>query len=140
VEILITKEKHGEFYYDASTDEALAKSALKILTERWEEGWYYEPEDVDDPPYTKEQIEKLTEEFGKEHELTQTAIKEYNRWVRDNRYEREYREWYEKAKALVESQDWKQTFTYGNQGQRSMPLSWKLLSDRSGGGVRVCRT
>jgi hypothetical protein len=43
--ILIFREKHGSRYFDASTDELICKAALKVLTERLEDGyWYYEPE------------------------------------------------------------------------------------------------
>ncbi len=40
-QIIICHEKHGEFYYDASTPEKLASSALSILTERFETGYMY---------------------------------------------------------------------------------------------------
>lgn len=46
--VIVCKEKHGDFYYDASTDEAFAESALAILTNRWNEGyWYYDPDETD---------------------------------------------------------------------------------------------
>lgn len=47
--VLVTREKHGDYYYPASTDEELAASALQILTERDKEGyWYHDPDKMDE--------------------------------------------------------------------------------------------
>lgn len=46
--VLVTKEKHGDYFYPAATDEELAASALQILTERDKEGyWYHDPDKMD---------------------------------------------------------------------------------------------
>jgi hypothetical protein len=46
--VLVSKEKHGDYYYPAGTDEELAASALQILTERDAEGyWYHDPDKMD---------------------------------------------------------------------------------------------
>lgn len=42
MKILVVKEKHGDYYYDASTDELLDKTCRKILQERLKDGWYDE--------------------------------------------------------------------------------------------------
>lgn len=43
--VLVVHEKHGDYYYDASTDEARLKAFYSILKERNEAGyWYYRPQ------------------------------------------------------------------------------------------------
>lgn len=59
--ILIEKGKHSTKYYDVSTDELLAKTALYILTQRFNENWYYRPE-LRDFYYGVEKETFLTEE------------------------------------------------------------------------------
>lgn len=49
-QILLLKEKHGDRAFDATTVEALHKSALAIVKERLNEQWYYEPENDSTPP------------------------------------------------------------------------------------------
>ena len=47
-QIIVTHEKHGTYYYAAGTYDEFAASALQILTERWEQGyWYHDPEASD---------------------------------------------------------------------------------------------
>lgn len=44
-EIIKFKEKHGDYYYDISTQEQYSKVALAVLRSRDEEGhWYFNPE------------------------------------------------------------------------------------------------
>jgi len=46
-EIIVAHEKHGESYWPASTPEEKAASALAILTERWNQGyWYHDPDEI----------------------------------------------------------------------------------------------
>jgi len=40
LKILIAKEKHGDRYFDASTEEALWRASHYILKQRYEQGWY----------------------------------------------------------------------------------------------------
>jgi len=42
--ILVVDEKHGYRYFDAGTEEALHASALKLVTERVEDGYWYDDE------------------------------------------------------------------------------------------------
>jgi hypothetical protein len=45
-QILVVREKHGNRYLPAATDEELHASALKLVTNRVEDGyWYYDDED-----------------------------------------------------------------------------------------------
>jgi hypothetical protein len=46
VSTLVAHEKHGNRQLPASTDEELHASALRLLTERDQDGWY---DDLDDP-------------------------------------------------------------------------------------------
>lgn len=39
--IIVFKEKHGNRYFDASTDEKVQAVALKIFNERLKEGYWY---------------------------------------------------------------------------------------------------
>jgi len=63
--ILVWKHKYGESYYDASTDEALEKSACKILNTLVKDGWIYDPGtlyvswDDDVADLTDEDLEKM---------------------------------------------------------------------------------
>jgi hypothetical protein len=43
--IVIFKEKHGDRYFIANNQEELGKICLQVLTERFDDGyWYYKPE------------------------------------------------------------------------------------------------
>lgn len=53
--ILIVKEKHGDYYYDVSTDELLHKVCCKILKSRLDEGWYGKNELISDT-YVKDKL------------------------------------------------------------------------------------
>lgn len=59
--ILVEKGKHDTEYYDVSTNELLAATALHILTERFEANWYWKPT-LDDFYYGHEKETFLTEE------------------------------------------------------------------------------
>ncbi len=45
MQILVWKDKHGDYFYDASTSEALEKSAQIILKQMVEMGYIQEPDD-----------------------------------------------------------------------------------------------
>jgi hypothetical protein len=83
--IVIFKEKHGDYYYDASTPEIFNKVALAVLRERFEAGyWYYGPseltplsaEDQAIADLTDEQVEALPEA------LKETTATKRNRILR----------------------------------------------------------
>lgn len=43
--LLVFREKHGNLYFYVDNDDKLFASALKVLTERFKDGyWYYKPE------------------------------------------------------------------------------------------------
>jgi len=89
--ILVFDEKHGRRFFLADTEEKLHAAALKIVKERKEEGWYYDPaeEERDKPEsmtMTDEQVEALPVPSGVkrnirvERENYRQAVK---RWERD---------------------------------------------------------
>lgn len=64
--ILVWRNKHGDDYYDASTEDALNGAARHILKQLVDEGWVWEPEAPDVDPeeravaaMTDEQIASL---------------------------------------------------------------------------------
>jgi len=70
LKILIVKEKHGDRYFDASTDEALWRASHYILKRRHEEGWYVEWTLKNGKQGMNDFIaQKLTEEPSKIHWL-----------------------------------------------------------------------
>jgi len=84
--LLVFKEKHGERYFYIPDDKALFAVALKIVSERFEEGYWYPEPGVEDKPaapdYTKEQIATLPESMQKTATATLAAyersLREYN--------------------------------------------------------------
>jgi rubrerythrin len=149
--ILVAHEKHGEYYFPASTDEELSKSALYLLTERWNQGyWYLEPDEylsskysptfedlvpgfVNDAPLEERQAAIVAYEETIKAVPDEDAQKMMKRKLRDaqvnTRRKNEYSKWYNQVKELVESQDHTQVLTFKNG--RTTPLSWSLLQDRS---------
>jgi len=99
-QILVATEKHGTRYFDASTDEQLHRAALKLLAERKEMGWYYDPKPPDDaaPELTEEQIEALPD--GKVKDAAVQQHLKYKATIR--RYKDEHAEYLRMEKALAE--------------------------------------
>lgn len=57
--IIVFEEKHGNRYFDASTDEQLARACVKILKER-ANMWYYREYDKGvDAKFSKQELETL---------------------------------------------------------------------------------
>lgn len=46
--IIVCDEKHGATYWDANTDDAWARGALAIITQRLAAGWYFPPGTLED--------------------------------------------------------------------------------------------
>ena len=124
--ILVVKEKHGELYYDASTNELLDKACKEILKARLEQGYY--------DPYGK--IEGLAEPLSTEGiadkralaaiEKENKAIEERNEGVRqNNRYVRDEISYYRDViKCLSMEGQW--------LTRKQVPASFFLLSLRRG--------
>lgn len=152
-QIIIAHEKHGTFHFDASTPELLAENALKILTERWNQGyWYSDPDD--DGLGTSDWADKRREEYAKalalEPEEIEALPEDARKAVlhlrqdakRDSEYDIKHRKWYERAKAVVEAQDLS-CYLYGDRKtartkagkegryEREVPKAWSLLEERN---------
>lgn len=116
MKIIVAQEKHGDRYLNATTDEALAASCVKLLKERLEQGWY----DPGNPPEAKdvltpEQIDLLPTESLRiaEANKCRSYLKELKYWERDVEFEKQ-------VKQIVQSDvvDAKQ--------------AWRLLQSRNG--------
>lgn len=153
--ILVAKEKHGTWYYDASDDEQLAKSALKILTDRAKEGyWYHDPEEIfdEDSKYST-YMKQLIPEYDRSAPIEErkALVQKYIDWkvnpfkesdpdiyesrrkkvemaARNEKEYVQYKNWFDEMKELVESQDWTQMVTF--KSGRQTPLAWHLLEQR----------
>lgn len=68
--VLVLEEKHGRRHFNVADDEALFRASLKILTERFEQGyWYGTREDIEKPEapdFTKEQVAAMPESLMRE--------------------------------------------------------------------------
>jgi hypothetical protein len=110
--VLVVSEKHGTSYYWALTQEQKHAQALEILTERFENGWYYCPEPAPtNPELTCAQIEKLP--VG---ETQQAAKKVFHRWKRNWEQTEQARDQYKLMQEAIEKKD----------GY----LAWVLLEER----------
>lgn len=82
--LLIERGKHGDSYFLINSPEDLEQRALKILTDRHEEGYWYEkpaPPDSSDN-LSKEEIEKLSPKLQKEAiRLQQRYLAEHNEYL-----------------------------------------------------------
>jgi hypothetical protein len=138
MQIIVCHEKHGERYYDASTPEAWAKSALAILTDRFNDGyWYHDPRQVTNSfslerrakmyemlLVTDEQIEAIPSD-----EARVVLRKQRRRARAEHQQELEQIEQYDRIKIAVEAQD-RGFFTVGRDSFQ-IPVAWDILEDRS---------
>lgn len=139
--IIVFNEKHGDSYFDASTDEALARACLAVLKERNGYGWYYKPTQPEKSysaeeqailDMTDEQIESLPEPIK-----TETAARKAKLARRFAGAERAYaldNEWYTSMIDLIslpveEAITRVRTFRSG----RTQPLAYALIEDRNDG-------
>lgn len=112
--LLVFNEKHGDRYFNVPNDEALFAAALKIVTERFEQGyWYVEPEENEKPAapdFTKEQIATLPESM---REAAQKKLREYERSLHDYN---ELVDGYARIKKAVDEKDGR--------------VAWEVIRDR----------
>lgn len=151
--IIVAEEKHYTRYLDASTDEALARSALALLTERFNAGYWYSTPDAVYPDDSKwsTSLKQLVPDYDPsadkelriaaletyksalalipDEEAKKLAIKNLNQAIRRENEKREYTKWYNEVKNLVESQDWQAVVTFKNGSTESK--AWRILSERS---------
>lgn len=98
--VLVAEEKHCTRYLRAGNLQELEASALKLLKERFDEGyWYYEPKkEPTAPAISKEAAEKLPE--GNVKKLALQEIRQYERALAENADARDF--WTQLKKALDE--------------------------------------
>src|ERR1017187_453922 len=135
MQIIIAKEKHGDFYWDASTPEAWAASALALLTERFRAGyWYYDPiGEPDEHPFSQERAAERAEYLALTDEdvagLPEALRREALAKRKDAQQERKEEEgtsaFYQRVKQVVEDQD-KGLVTVGRgRYEREEPKAWR---------------
>lgn len=132
--IIVCDEKHGDVYWRADTPEQWAASSLAILTERWNQGWWYhrpkEPaqRDTDEQNasnMTKEQIAALPRD-------AQLVIRRLRKrmQIQQAAYQMES-EWYDRAEKCVADQDRSMVTIGRGKYAHDEPVAWQLLQDRS---------
>lgn len=102
--VLVAKEKHGDRLLAADTEEALAQAAFTLLKERWEQGWYEDPDDImeyrEEPPYTDEQLAAIPEGSA----AHRAATRELNTWHEYERTRKDERQFYAAVKSAMENE------------------------------------
>jgi hypothetical protein len=89
--------KHGDDYYDASTPELRAAAFLEVLTERFHEGWYYQPAE---PTFTEEELE--IEKLSPDGPFAAEVIKTQRRLRNRRKQYQEDQDFYNRVKMTVE--------------------------------------
>jgi len=85
--ILVLKEKHGEWHFDASTPELLHAACLKIVKERNESGYFYDFDENAEEPVAPVPPPEASPVYIKN--AYEVALKQYNQELRFYREERE---------------------------------------------------
>jgi hypothetical protein len=138
---MVAHEKHGTYYYDALTLDAWAKASLSLLKERFEAGWYYDPE----APLSDFEVNYLAEyeKYLNQDEASVEALPEEARELvrRKQAYAKSmkkekaaYREWYQEMRNVVENR--LLTILINGHGE-GRPLAFQLLYERHGEYERV---
>ena len=117
--ILVLEEKHGNRYFDASTDKLLAQASLIVLKERYEEGgWYFKPSEPSKPDFTEEQASELPPSLKP---AAMEFLRLYNCQLL--RYREELDDYERIERAIASNNGW---------------LAWNVLHDRSGYEYETC--
>lgn len=112
--VLVVEEKDGPAYFHIPDDAALHKAALFLVTQRFQQGWYGEPSDSQDPGMTADQLAALPE--GRIKEIATAELRRYQDSVADQEDEDAF---YENVKRAIEIQDGME--------------AWCILQDRMDG-------
>lgn len=141
--IIVCDEKHEPVYWDATTPEAFARSALAILTERWTaDGYWYRDPDSDglgDSEWAVKRREEQAQALAMSKEeiaklplpARQAVFSLRNAARRESAEDVRHREWYARAKACVEAQDLGLITVGRGKWARELPVAWDLLCERS---------
>lgn len=124
MQILICKENDCDRYLDASTPEQFARSALAVLTARYNEGyWYLTPDEIYDPEEPvlgDEQIQALPAS------LQEDARRHRERQKREGSERAHYKLWYDRMETCVRDQD----LSLLGEGEHATPVAYRLLLER----------
>jgi hypothetical protein len=131
--ILVAHEKHGTYYFPASTLDELSRSALTLLTERLDNGTYRDPgaspwmsdETKDALLMAEETIEALPARMA-------TKVKKLRAEARRQQaYHDDDRETYDRIKQFVAAADPTVVVRYGKNKDKIAPVAWGLLQARN---------
>lgn len=140
--VIIAREKHGERILDASTEDALARSAHKLLKERLEDGhWYYDPDEWDkDHPFVIDSKAKVAHLMA----LSDDDVKKFpdrvaNEMFAERAQARKHEKGDERARSFLRMV--RQTVERGDagdfqikryRGYGEVPKAWAILLSRRG--------
>jgi hypothetical protein len=133
--IIVAKEKDDTRYLDASTDEAWAKSALALLSERFRDGYWYSDPTADKHEFVvgrrkaRDELIAMSEEALSS--LPETAREEMRRHIliakRDAEEDQKQLKEYLEIKRVVEEGD----LGWTGKGRFLKPKAWALLEARA---------
>lgn len=141
--------KHSDEVYDASTDEALSRACASVLKERYETGWFYEPDkedyfrsrpgDGDILKLTDEALAVLPEAIRAEFAEKKARLERREK-DQQARYDADLRDWQKivklmSAETLDEAADMKWTRRYtlssGEKKVQVLGLAWAIVRERA---------
>jgi hypothetical protein len=131
MQILVWKSKHCDYYYDASTPEALEKSALAIFERLIKDRWIGEPRLYEG--WDKELVEVSDEALvGLPASMTEKVHKARAvkaQYERDFEYDKQ--EW-DQLQRLIAGEEVTRTFTLSTGETKTKPVTaWSLLQNRN---------
>jgi hypothetical protein len=116
--IIVAHEKHGERYFDATTDEAWAQVSLRVLTDRWNEGHWYRRNDTTYEVTPDELIDALPNPYIRDQ--VHLANNQVKRMIALQQQENAF---CEDVERVVAAQD--------SSFDRGQPVAWRLLQRRA---------
>lgn len=126
IRILIAHEKHGDRYFNASTNYELAKVSIKLLKERLKLGYYTPDEDYKEPPKQLDEtiLAKLEDRTRKSEEyIYKEKVKYHQQYLESKRD-------YERIQQIVEQNDL--SLIPASKYRESLPRAFYYLQEREG--------
>lgn len=139
MKIIRVRDKHDT--YDVEADD-LGAAALGILTQRWEEGYWYDEPEVEGAQKVVDELEAVLASLSQDSTLRAETERRLKAAKHSLSYETKHGDWYDWAKRVVEEKitDWPEgvnVVQLGHTGEgRSVysrqhgPLAWLLLEFR----------
>lgn len=133
--VIVAKEKHEKRMLEATTDEAWAQSALALLTERFNDGYWYNDPSSDKSEWTVKKHKERSELLEMKEEviaaLPEFAQEDMRRKIasarRDAAEDAKELQQYLRIKQVVESQD----LSWIGKNRGRQPWAWALLMART---------